>query len=142
MVDQEHRSGYVHVYTPALARRQLYERSGHWAHYSDDDGRLPGWLAPVQLRLLSVGDSDVTVLRDRFVAAGVRVDIAADGTLGRRIRDARRVPWLAVVGPEEAAAQAVALRSRHGSKTLPVAEAVSEVAASVAPPPSVPGPGA
>jgi threonyl-tRNA synthetase len=36
VVDLERRHGYQHVYTPELAKRELYERSGHWAHYRDD----------------------------------------------------------------------------------------------------------
>lgn len=36
IVDLERRHGYRHVYTPVLAKRHLYERSGHWEHYSDD----------------------------------------------------------------------------------------------------------
>lgn len=36
IVEQERRAGYQHVYTPVLARRELYELSGHWAHYADD----------------------------------------------------------------------------------------------------------
>jgi threonyl-tRNA synthetase len=33
--DLELERGYKHVITPAVAKRQLYERSGHWAHYQD-----------------------------------------------------------------------------------------------------------
>jgi threonyl-tRNA synthetase len=36
IVGLERRHGYQHVYTPELAKRQLYERSGHWHHYRDD----------------------------------------------------------------------------------------------------------
>lgn len=32
----ERRAGYQHVYSPVLARRQLFELSGHWVHYRDD----------------------------------------------------------------------------------------------------------
>ncbi|WP_431903130.1 threonine--tRNA ligase [Nonomuraea sp. bgisy101] len=32
----ERRNGYQHVNSPVLGKRELYERSGHWAHYSDD----------------------------------------------------------------------------------------------------------
>lgn len=32
----ERRAGYRHVYSPVLGKRELYEISGHWAHYSDD----------------------------------------------------------------------------------------------------------
>lgn len=45
----ERKAGYQHVYSPVLGKRELYEISGHWAHYrdgmyppmtigSDDDG--------------------------------------------------------------------------------------------------------
>jgi len=36
IVDLERRAGYAHVHTPALARPELYQRSGHLAHYRDD----------------------------------------------------------------------------------------------------------
>uniref|UniRef100_UPI000DE364A5 aminoacyl--tRNA ligase-related protein n=1 Tax=Nonomuraea lactucae TaxID=2249762 RepID=UPI000DE364A5 len=32
----ERRNGYQHVNSPVLGKRELYERSGHWAHYSGD----------------------------------------------------------------------------------------------------------
>ncbi|RIQ32482.1 threonine--tRNA ligase [Jiangella rhizosphaerae] len=32
----ERRAGYQHVHSPVLAKRELYELSGHWAHYRDD----------------------------------------------------------------------------------------------------------
>ncbi|MDI2130911.1 threonine--tRNA ligase [Yinghuangia seranimata] len=34
--EAERRAGYRHVYSPALGKRELYEISGHWQHYSDD----------------------------------------------------------------------------------------------------------
>jgi threonyl-tRNA synthetase len=33
--DLEIERGYQHVITPVVAKRQLYVRSGHWAHYQD-----------------------------------------------------------------------------------------------------------
>ncbi|MEY9967661.1 threonyl-tRNA synthetase [Streptacidiphilus sp. MAP12-16] len=32
----ERRAGYQHVYSPVLGKRELYEISGHWSHYSED----------------------------------------------------------------------------------------------------------
>ncbi|MEY9950206.1 threonine--tRNA ligase [Kitasatospora sp. GAS1066B] len=32
----ERRAGYRHVYSPVLGKRELYEISGHWAHYRED----------------------------------------------------------------------------------------------------------
>lgn len=34
--DAERRAGYRHVYSPVLGKRELYEISGHWDHYSED----------------------------------------------------------------------------------------------------------
>ncbi|MGW7403217.1 threonine--tRNA ligase [Streptomyces sp. NPDC054833] len=34
--DAERTAGYRHVYSPVLGKRELYEISGHWDHYSDD----------------------------------------------------------------------------------------------------------
>jgi threonyl-tRNA synthetase len=36
ILEKEREQGYQHVYTPDLAKVELYERSGHWAHYKDD----------------------------------------------------------------------------------------------------------
>ncbi|MCQ4041156.1 threonine--tRNA ligase [Streptantibioticus rubrisoli] len=34
--EAERRAGYRHVHSPVVAKRELYEISGHWAHYRDD----------------------------------------------------------------------------------------------------------
>ncbi len=36
IVEQERLQGYEHVYTPDLAKVELYQRSGHWQHYHED----------------------------------------------------------------------------------------------------------
>jgi threonyl-tRNA synthetase len=36
ITDYERAAGYVHVFTPDVARRNLYEVSGHWEHYKDN----------------------------------------------------------------------------------------------------------
>jgi threonyl-tRNA synthetase len=36
ILEKERRAGYQHVYTPDLAKVDLYVRSGHWAHYHED----------------------------------------------------------------------------------------------------------
>jgi threonyl-tRNA synthetase len=35
ILERERALGYQHVYTPDLAKVDLYERSGHWAHYQE-----------------------------------------------------------------------------------------------------------
>lgn len=36
IVDTELKNGYQHVYSPALAKSELYKISGHWDHYQED----------------------------------------------------------------------------------------------------------
>jgi threonyl-tRNA synthetase len=36
IVEKERAAGYQHVYSPDLAKVELYKRSGHWDHYHDD----------------------------------------------------------------------------------------------------------
>ncbi|MBV8705985.1 MAG: threonine--tRNA ligase, partial [Acidobacteriaceae bacterium] len=36
ILDKERRTGYQHVYTPPLAKVDLYKVSGHWEHYHED----------------------------------------------------------------------------------------------------------
>jgi len=36
ILERERAQGYQHVYTPDLAKVDLYKRSGHWEHYHDD----------------------------------------------------------------------------------------------------------
>lgn len=36
ILELERASGYQHVYTPDLAKVELYKRSGHWEHYHED----------------------------------------------------------------------------------------------------------
>ncbi len=78
-------------------------------------GAFPAWYAPVQVAVLPVGADQMAAagrFADDCAAAGLRVNLAADGSLGARVRDARRVPYLAVIGAREAAAGAVSLRPR------------------------------
>ena len=36
ILELERRDGYQHVYSPVLAKVELYKTSGHWEHYRDD----------------------------------------------------------------------------------------------------------
>ena len=36
ILEKERLGGYQHVYTPDLAKVELYQRSGHWEHYRED----------------------------------------------------------------------------------------------------------
>jgi threonyl-tRNA synthetase len=84
------------------------------------NGAFPAWLAPVQLAVLPVSDGQLDAARAFAGAAregGLRAELhSPEGktTLGARIRQARLVPYLAVIGPAEAANAEVSLRLRDG----------------------------
>ena len=52
IMDKEISLGYDHVYTPIMAKSDLYKTSGHWAHYKDD-------IFPP----MDMGDGEMLVLR-------------------------------------------------------------------------------
>jgi threonyl-tRNA synthetase len=91
-------------------------------------GAFPFWLAPVQVRLIPVGEShreSVHELRRRLEAEGFRVDVdERDETLGKRIRDAEleKIPFVVVYGDRESE-DSLAVRERGaGQSTLTLDE--------------------
>ncbi|MFH8989442.1 threonine--tRNA ligase [Streptomyces sp. NPDC017940] len=91
-------------------------------------GAFPAWLAPTQLVLLPVSPGEVAnaeAVAGRCRDLGLRAEVAGPerGTLGARIREARLVPYQAVIGPKEAAAGHIALRLRDGRRLEPRAAA-------------------
>ncbi|RKN45833.1 threonine--tRNA ligase [Streptomyces hoynatensis] len=87
-------------------------------------GAFPPWLAPLQVAVLPVGDAEepqALALAARCAELGLRAEVfgAERGSLGARVREARLVPYQAVIGPREAAAGQVALRLRDGRRLAP-----------------------
>ncbi|NLN42345.1 MAG: threonine--tRNA ligase [Clostridiales bacterium] len=81
-------------------------------------GAFPTWLAPVQVRFLSITDRSndyIQKLAKEFEAAGIRVETdLRNEKIGYKIREARlqRIPYMLVVGDKEVENQQVAVRSR------------------------------
>ncbi|MGV9289018.1 threonine--tRNA ligase [Streptomyces sp. NPDC003719] len=101
-------------------------------------GAFPAWLAPTQLVVLPVSDTelpDAAALVRRCTRLGLRAEISAPerGSLGARIRQARLVPYQAVIGAAEAADGRVALRLRDGRRLgpRPVGEVLTRIVALV-----------
>ncbi|MDX2296497.1 threonine--tRNA ligase [Streptomyces roseofulvus] len=127
-----HRPVMVHrsiVGSVERAVAHLVERHG---------GAFPAWLAPTQLAILPVSDTEVPAadaLADRCTALGLRVEVAPPdrGSLGARVRAARLVPYQAVLGARETAEDRLALRLRDGRRpgSLPVDEALDRIGALV-----------
>ena len=104
-------------------------------------GAFPPWLAPVQLAVLPVADDQIgagRALVEAAAASDLRAELnspeSGSATLGARIRQARLVPYLAIIGPAEAASAEVSLRLRDGSKLppMPAAKALEAIRAHVA----------
>jgi threonyl-tRNA synthetase len=75
-------------------------------------GRLPLWLAPVQVRVLPVGaehDAAARRLADDLIAAGLRARLETAGSVGARVRVSRqrRDYLIAVIGDAEVADESV-----------------------------------
>jgi threonyl-tRNA synthetase len=88
-------------------------------------GSFPAWLAPVQVVVLPISDSERQEA-DAFVRLclehGLRAEVSGPeyGSLGARIRNAKLVPYQAVIGAKEAEENQVAIRLRDGRKVDPL----------------------
>jgi threonyl-tRNA synthetase len=88
-------------------------------HYG---GAFPFWLAPVQVRVIPVGDdhrAPAAEIRDGLAKAGFRVDVDdRDETVGKRIRDAEveKIPKVIVYGDRESP-ESLSIRDRGGEQS-------------------------
>ncbi len=108
---------------PLVVHRALYGSFERFIgilieHYA---GAFPFWLAPVQARVIPVGEGHRAAadgLRERL-GDGFRVDVdERDETLGKRIRDAEleKIPFVVVYGDRESD-DALAVRERGGGQS-------------------------
>ena len=93
-------------------------------------GALPLWLAPTQVKVLSLTDrtiDKVTKITNNLLANGISAesDIRSE-KLGYKIREAQlaKIPYMLIVGDKEAENNTVSIRTRKGGDlgTLPYAE--------------------
>ena len=103
-------------------------------------GAFPLWLAPVQLKILTVTDDQkvyATTVYERLRERGWRVELdGRNEKLGYKIREAQleKVPYAIVIGDKEVAAQTLAPRRRGGEilQPLPLDAFVERLRAEVA----------
>ena len=86
-------------------------------HYA---GAFPFWLAPVQIRIIPVGEDHrepAQALKERLGEYRVEVD-ERDDTVGKRIRDAEveKIPYVIVYGDKESD-ESLAVRKRGGDQS-------------------------
>jgi threonyl-tRNA synthetase len=96
-------------------------------------GKLPFWLAPIQIAVMPVAQEQHTAAQDfqrRMVAAGLRPRLFDQSeTLSRRIISSHDllIPVVAIIGKREAHNRCVTLKSRHGQRALQQEEAVVQL---------------
>lgn len=103
-------------------------------------GDFPLWLAPVQVRLLPVSESQVAFAQgvvNELRSRGVRAEVdASNERLGKMIRTAEKekVPVMAVVGAKEVEANALSVRTRAKGElgSIPASEFVEKLAQAIA----------
>jgi threonyl-tRNA synthetase len=90
-------------------------------------GAFPVWLAPVQVRILTISDKHIdygTSVFDRLLKEGFRAELdRRNEKLGLKIREAEleKIPYMVIIGDKEAASGMLSVRSRMdgdlGAKT-------------------------
>ncbi|MEH2120277.1 threonine--tRNA ligase [Nostoc sp.] len=103
-------------------------------------GDFPLWLAPVQARLLPVGDIQVDFAKDvvtKMRALGIRAEVDTSGDrLGKQIRNAEKekIPVMAVVGAKEVETNTLSIRTRASGElgVIPVDEVVDKMKDAIA----------
>ena len=103
-------------------------------------GAFPLWLAPVQLKILTVTDDQkqyATRVFEQLRQDGWRVELdGRNEKLGYKIREAQlaKIPYAIVIGDKEVAAQTVAPRRRGGENLapLPLTDFIKQLRAEVA----------
>jgi threonyl-tRNA synthetase len=106
-------------------------------HYA---GNFPLWLAPVQVKVVTVTDEQLDYARKVSVElkhAGWRVELdERNEKLGYKIREAQlaKIPYAVVIGTKEVEAQTVAPRRRGGENLapLPVGDFIQRLKSEVA----------
>ncbi|TAE58490.1 MAG: threonine--tRNA ligase [Nostocales cyanobacterium] len=98
-------------------------------------GDFPLWLAPVQIRLLPVGDQQLDFTKEvaaKMVALGIRAEVDLSGDrLGKLIRNAEKdkIPVMAVVGAKEVESNSLSIRTRASGElgAISVDEVVNKI---------------
>ncbi|MDB9318442.1 threonine--tRNA ligase [Nodularia spumigena] len=103
-------------------------------------GDFPLWLAPVQARLLPVGEAQLDFAKDvatKMVAEGIRAEVDTSGDrLGKLIRNAekQKIPVMAVIGAKEVESNSLSIRTRASGElgAIPVDEVVDKMKQAIA----------
>jgi threonyl-tRNA synthetase len=98
-------------------------------------GDFPLWLAPIQIRLLPVGEEQVAFTQQvahQMQSQGIRVEVDTSGDrLGKQIRNAEKekIPVMAVIGAKEVESNSLSVRTRASGElgAMPVTEVIEKM---------------
>ncbi len=106
--------------TPVVIHRVIYGSLERFIGIliEHTSGALPAWLAPVQVRLITIADRHVTYAQEvmqRLRDLGIRVELDhSPERMNAKIREAQlqKIPYMLVVGDKEQQSQSVSVRLR------------------------------
>ena len=110
--NEKHRPVMIHRVVLGSIERFIGIITEHYA------GAFPMWLAPVQVKVLAIGEGHVEYankVKDALEANHIRVEVdARNEKIGYKIREVqlKKVPYMLVVGDKEMADGLVSVRSR------------------------------
>ncbi|MDD7573477.1 MAG: threonine--tRNA ligase [Eubacteriales bacterium] len=110
--NEKHRPVMIHRVVLGSIERFIGIITEHYA------GAFPMWLAPVQVKVLAIGEGHVEYankVKDALEVKHIRVEVdARNEKIGYKIREAqlKKVPYMLVVGDKETADGLVSVRSR------------------------------
>ena len=123
--------------TPILIHRALFGSFERFIgiiteHFA---GAFPVWLAPVQVKVLPISDSQkeyANKVIEKLQAEGIRVELDdRQEKIGYKIREAQlsKVPYMLILGEKEVEAEAVGVRARKEGDigAMPVDEFITKV---------------
>ena len=117
-----------HMKTPVVVHRAILGTLERFAAVMVEhfQGRFPTWLAPTQVRIVSISQAVndyATKVFEELRKSGLRAELdIGDKTLEHKLRDAitMRMPYILVLGKKEADAGKVTVRSRSGKQQFGV----------------------
>ncbi len=89
-------------------------------------GKFPLWLSPVQVKILTVTDRNISFAQElfqRLLAENIRIELDdAAETIGRKVRNAQleKANYIVTIGDKEVEQKKLAVRSRDGKVTFDV----------------------
>ena len=106
-------------YRPVVIHRAILGSSDRFISFliEETKGHFPLWLAPIQVKILPMGDNQLEYAKDvqkKLIAENIRVEIDDRAEkIGYKIREAQleKVPYMLILGQKEVEANAVGVRS-------------------------------